>query len=68
MKTIGSNDIRGMIKYKAGYKYQLYAPTEFQTTIQPLTDIDTQFIKLNTQGLLSITAGYAWDRPRHSQL
>ena len=52
-----------MIKYKAGYKYQLVEKTWFDTNIHPKADIDTGFIRLSIAGVLVIESGYAWDGP-----
>lgn len=51
-----------MIKYKIGLKYQLVETYSIQTTIQGC-NIQTQFIKLEIDGLLTIYKGYAWDGP-----
>ncbi len=51
------------IRYRAGYKYQLAASYEAATPIKPKADIKTQFIDLNTDGILLIKNGYAWDGP-----
>lgn len=50
-----------MINYKSGFKYQLAGDYIVQTRIMPLTSINTLFIDLDTTGLLTIRAGYAWD-------
>lgn len=50
-----------MIKYRAGYKYQLDQPYQVIVNINPVRNIDTEFIKLSKSGVLSIKAGYAWD-------
>jgi len=52
-----------MIKYKAGYKYQLVEGDSWETDIIPDMPIDTPFISLGTDGLLHTKAGYAWDGP-----
>ena len=49
------------IKYRSGYKYQLVEDYEVQTNIFPPVDIRTEYINLNTHGLLFIKHGYAWD-------
>ena len=51
------------MKYRSGYKYQLAEDLFIQTDICPDADIDTQFINLNTKGLLWIKSGYASDGP-----
>ena len=50
-----------MIRYKAGYKYQLVSQAKFQTTIKPEKSISTQFIRMTLKGMLTIKPGYAWD-------
>ena len=51
------------IRYKAGYKYQLYETYSIQTDITPLSGIKTAFIRLTADGILTINSGYAWDGP-----
>lgn len=51
------------MKYKQGYKYQLYKNEVFQTYIKPKMMIKTEYITLTPQGLLIIEKGYAWDGP-----
>ena len=43
------------------YKYQLEHDEVFQTSLRPRSDINTRFICLTTDGVLTIKAGYAWD-------
>jgi hypothetical protein len=49
------------IKYRSGYKHQLFEDYEVQTDIFPPVDIYTKHINLTTEGLLFIKQGYAWD-------
>lgn len=49
------------ISYKDGYKYQLQESYCVQTTIHPSFIIKNQFFILDTDGLLTIREGYAWD-------
>lgn len=51
------------IRYRAGYKYQLSDSYSVGVTICPEYDIDTDYIGLTRNGLLSIEKGYAWDGP-----
>jgi hypothetical protein len=51
-----------MIKYRNGYKSQLAATRTFPTPIIPEAKLDTEFIKLNKIGDLTVLKGYAWDR------
>ena len=49
------------IFYKRGYKYQLVRDFFTGTNIKPNEDIVTVYIKLTTDGSLTIKKGYAWD-------
>ena len=51
------------IKYKGGYKYQLKKTYEVQIELKPGKKIDTEYIKLETDGNLILSNGYAWDGP-----
>lgn len=51
------------IKYKKGYKYQLYADYSIYVGIFPDTEIEAGYLKLTTDGVLHINKGYAWDGP-----
>jgi hypothetical protein len=51
------------ITYRSGYKYQLAEDYRVRVSVVPVQDIDTEFIKLDTRGMLSIKRGYAWDGP-----
>jgi len=48
------------MKYRAGYKYQLYQDEEFITGIYG-KNIKTDFIELFANGVLIGRKGYAWD-------
>jgi len=48
-----------IIKYKKGYKYQLYETYITKVAIHPKKDIHTEYIDLTTEGILSIRKGYA---------
>lgn len=50
-----------MIKYKDGYKHQLYEDAFFQIRFSPPEEINTQFITFSVDGLLTGRKGYAWD-------
>ena len=52
-----------MIKYKAGYKYQIVEGDSIQTNIHPSEYVDTTFITLTVNGLLSVKDFYAFDGP-----
>ena len=51
------------ITYKGGYKYQLRHNCSVAIEIKPGKPISTEFIELDTQGMLEIKRGYAWDGP-----
>ena len=53
----------GYIRYKADYKYQLANSYKINVSIKPNTDIDTDFISLDTSGNLLVKKGYTWDGP-----
>jgi len=52
-----------MIRYRAGFKYQLAVEIAVTTPIRPAARIDAKFITLGTDGVLTIRPGYAWDGP-----
>ena len=49
------------IFYRAGYRYQLAEDYVIQTRLKPKQAIDTQFIDLTLEGLLTVKKDYAWD-------
>lgn len=51
------------IVYNDGYNYQLKDDYSLVIDIKPAQPIDTFFIKLDNNGLLTIKKGYAWDGP-----
>ena len=51
------------MKYRKGYKYQLAVDEKLKTRIRLTQAIDTQFIKLDVAGELTILSGYSWDGP-----
>jgi len=51
------------MKYRKGYKYQLADDYTIQIDTKPPEEIETQFISLSVDGLLTIKDGYAWDGP-----
>ena len=48
------------MKYRGGYKYQLLGDEVFKTAILGY-DIDTSFMRLESDGTLTVKYGYAWD-------
>lgn len=48
------------VKYRKGYKYQLYEDNTVQTQVRGY-DISTDFILLTPDGELTLRKGYAWD-------
>ncbi len=51
------------IRYRADYKYQLANSHKTSIPIKPKSDIETDFIDLDTNGSLLVKKGYAWDGP-----
>jgi len=51
------------ISYKSGYKYQLVEKYQVEISITPEKNIQTSYIDLTTEGLLTLKNGYAWDGP-----
>lgn len=51
------------IYFKGGYKYQVTRDASFVIAIKPKEFIYTEYIRLDTDGTLSIREGYAWDGP-----
>ena len=49
------------IKYRTGYKHQLAETYSLKISITPPKPIDTDFIKLDMSGVITIKSGYAWD-------
>ncbi|HEX7891482.1 MAG TPA: DUF1353 domain-containing protein [Ramlibacter sp.] len=49
------------IQYGTGYKYQLRRPHVERTGIKPDRPVVTDWIALDKDGTLTISAGYAWD-------
>lgn len=51
------------IRYRDGYKYQLFEDYQLAIDIKPAAFILTEYIRLDVDGMLSIKEGYAWDGP-----
>lgn len=51
------------MKYRSGYKYQLAETYTVLIGICPDAWIETDFLRLEPDGTLTIRAGYAWDGP-----
>jgi hypothetical protein len=55
------------IKYKKGYKYQLAEDYSIQLELLPedidLCNLESTYLILTADGILTIKAGYAWDGP-----
>jgi len=49
------------IKYRKGYKYQLYEDYTCHVDIYPTHDIIAEYIHLSKDGALLIKRGYSWD-------
>ncbi len=54
---------RGYIKFRSDYKYQLAYDYQINISIRPKSDIETDFIDLDTLGKMVVKKGYAWDGP-----
>jgi hypothetical protein len=50
-----------VIKFRSGYKYQLVEDHKTKTDIKPKKDFNDHFVRLNTNGELTVKAGCAWD-------
>ena len=50
-----------MIQYKKGYKYQLETGCTLFTGITIEKGINTPYISMTIDGIVTITKGYAWD-------
>ena len=55
--------MRPFIVYTDGWKYQLKDACVCQTGICPAERVETDYITLELDGLLTVKAGYAWDGP-----
>jgi len=55
--------MKNSLKYRAGYKYQVADAFKTVVDVHPPGIIHTQYAKLHPNGLLEISAGYAWDGP-----
>lgn len=51
------------IVYNGGYKYQLKLTYHVAIDLRPPLHINTEYIKLDSAGQLTIVKGYAWDGP-----
>ena len=51
------------ILYRGGYKYQLVETYQVVIAIKPNQPVLHDYIRLDTDGTLTIRAGYAWDGP-----
>lgn len=51
------------IRYRSGYKYQLVDAYPVEVNIRPAAPIDTDYIALTSDGVLTVKKGYAWDGP-----
>ena len=51
------------IRYRDGYKYQLVETYRVVIAIKPDQPVLHDYIRLDTDGTLTIRAGYAWDGP-----
>ncbi len=51
------------ISYKKGYKYQLYKNYTIYIPLLPDDEVESPYICLTKEGILTIKKGYAWDGP-----
>ena len=51
------------MKYRGGYKYQIASDYLIAVRIRPSRMIETEYVTLSRDGILSIRKGYAWDGP-----
>lgn len=49
------------IQYKEGYKYQLASEYSVFVEIRPERELVSDFVTLESNGLLTLAKGYAWD-------
>lgn len=52
-----------MIRYREGYKYVLHEDYTAQTSVKPAQFVYAPLLRLDSDGVLYIQAGYAWDGP-----
>ena len=55
--------MRDKIYYSEGFKYQLKKDYNLKVDILPYKNINTEFISLDVDGILTVRSGYAWDGP-----
>ena len=53
----------GYIRYRSDYKYQLAEGYKISISVKPKSNIETEFIDLDTDGNLTVKNSYAWDGP-----
>lgn len=51
------------ISYRSGYKYQLKESCEITIELRPPEPICTEYVSLDSDGILKLKNGYAWDGP-----
>jgi len=51
------------VAYNGGYKYQLKENYTVMIGIRPDSPIETEYIALDGEGIITIKKGYAWDGP-----
>lgn len=49
------------MKFRSGFKYQLAETEVWLLDFKPKKDVVTKFCSLNTEGLLRLEEGFAWD-------
>jgi len=51
------------MKYRGGYKYQLAEDYTIETLINPVREVENDYLSIDRNGLLTVKKGYAWDGP-----
>lgn len=54
---------QGYIRYRSDYKHQLAESYQITISIRPRDSIKTDYIDLDTTGILTVKKAYAWDGP-----
>ena len=49
------------VYYKDGYKNQLTRPLRLQTSLRPRTEINLDYIYMDSKGQMTLMKGYAWN-------
>ncbi|MEE9541172.1 MAG: hypothetical protein V3V85_06735 [Candidatus Thorarchaeota archaeon] len=52
---------RSLIRFQKGFRFQLVEDWLHRTPFRLNKEVDTPFIKVTTDGLMTVKRGYAWD-------